>query len=80
MPIDATEPYDEGNIFAQILRGDLPNKKVYEDEHVFAFEDIDPQAPTHVLVIPKRHFAGLKEAQEGDADRWEAADEPEPHD
>ena len=53
MPIDATEPYDEGNIFAQILRGDLPNKKVYEDEHVLAFNDINPLSPTHILVIPK---------------------------
>ena len=36
--------------------------------HVFAFEDIDPQAPTHVLIVPKKHFAGLKEAQAGDAE------------
>lgn len=53
MPIDATLPYDETNIFARILRGEIPNKTVYEDEHVLAFEDINPQAPTHVLVIPK---------------------------
>ena len=53
MPIDATLPYDETNIFARILRGEIPAKRVYEDEHVLAFEDIAPQAPTHILVIPK---------------------------
>ena len=53
MPIDATQPYDEGNIFARILRGEIPASKVYEDEHALAFHDINPQAPTHILVIPK---------------------------
>ena len=53
MPIDATLPYDETNIFARILRGEIPAKRVYEDEHALAFEDIAPQAPTHILVIPK---------------------------
>ena len=53
MPIDATLPYDENNIFARILRGDLPSKPVYEDEFAFAFHDINPQAPLHILVIPK---------------------------
>ena len=53
MPIDATQPYDDGNIFARILRGEVPNKTVYEDEHVLAFDDINPLAPAHVLVIPK---------------------------
>jgi diadenosine tetraphosphate (Ap4A) HIT family hydrolase len=53
MPIDATLPYDDGNIFARILRGEIPAKKVYEDEHALAFDDIAPQAPHHVLVIPK---------------------------
>ena len=53
MPIDATLPYDDGNIFARILRGELPSSKVYEDEHSFAFHDINPQAPIHILVIPK---------------------------
>jgi histidine triad (HIT) family protein len=55
-------------LFCRILRGEIPAKKVYEDDHVFAFEDINPKAPTHVLVIPKKHFAGLKEAQADDAD------------
>lgn len=53
MPIDATQPYDESNIFARILRGEIPCRKVHEDEHSLAFHDIAPQAPVHVLVIPK---------------------------
>jgi histidine triad (HIT) family protein len=55
-------------LFCRILRGEIPAKKVYEDAYVVAFEDINPQAPTHVLVIPKKHFAGLKEAQTEDAE------------
>lgn len=53
MPIDATLPYDDQNIFAKILRGEIPNRTVYENEYVLAFHDINPQAPVHVLVIPK---------------------------
>ena len=53
MPIDANHPYDESNIFAKILRGELPNKTVLESEHSLAFHDINPLAPIHVLVIPK---------------------------
>jgi diadenosine tetraphosphate (Ap4A) HIT family hydrolase len=53
MPIDPTLPYDDSNLFARILRGELPCSKVYEDAHALAFNDISPQAPTHVLVIPK---------------------------
>ena len=53
MPIDATQPYDDQNVFAKILRGEIPNKTVYEDEWALAFHDINPQAPLHVLVIPK---------------------------
>lgn len=56
MPIDATQPYDDSNIFAKILRGEIPNTTVYEDDHALAFEDINPQAPTHVLVIPKGRY------------------------
>jgi histidine triad (HIT) family protein len=55
-------------LFCRIIAGEIPAKKVYEDKHTFAFEDINPQAPTHVLIIPKRHFAGLKEAAEEDAE------------
>ena len=53
MPIDALAPYDDQNIFAKILRGEIPNRTVYEDEWALAFHDINPQAPVHVLVIPK---------------------------
>lgn len=56
MPIDPTEPYDDQNIFAKILRGEIPCTKVYENEHVLAFDDINAQAPTHVLVIPKGEY------------------------
>jgi histidine triad (HIT) family protein len=56
MAIDATEPYNESNIFARILRGEIPCKKVFEDEHVLAFHDINPLAPTHILVIPKAAY------------------------
>jgi histidine triad (HIT) family protein len=52
VPVDATAPYDDQNIFAKILRGEIPNKTVYQDEWALAFHDINPQAPTHVLVIP----------------------------
>ena len=53
MAVDPTLPYDENNIFAKILRGEIPCNKVYEDDHALAFHDINPQAPTHILVIPK---------------------------
>lgn len=56
MPINATEAYDPNNIFARILRGEIPSKRVYEDEYALAFHDINPLAPTHILVIPKGPF------------------------
>lgn len=52
MPIDATQPYDSSNIFAKILRGEIPCREVYRDEWALAFHDINPQAPLHILVIP----------------------------
>jgi len=55
-------------LFCRIVDGEIPAKKVYEDEHVLAFEDISPKAPTHVLIIPKKHFSGLNEAQAEDAE------------
>ncbi|MGJ8621252.1 MAG: histidine triad nucleotide-binding protein [Yoonia sp.] len=51
--------YDDQNIFAKILRGEIPNKTVYENDHALAFEDIAPQAPVHVLVIPKGPYMSL---------------------
>ena len=53
MPIDPTLEYDNQNIFAKILRGEIPCRKVFDDEWALAFYDINPQAPVHVLVIPK---------------------------
>jgi histidine triad (HIT) family protein len=53
MPVDRTQPYDPDNIFARVLRGEIPCAKVYENEWALAFNDIRPQAPTHVLVIPR---------------------------
>jgi histidine triad (HIT) family protein len=58
MPIDATLPYDPDNVFAKILRGELPCDKVYEDDWALAFHDIAPQAPVHVLVVPKGAYVG----------------------
>jgi histidine triad (HIT) family protein len=53
MPIDATARYDPGNIFARILRDEIPSRRVYEDEWAVAFHDIAPAAPIHILVIPR---------------------------
>ncbi|MDR7101419.1 histidine triad nucleotide-binding protein [Croceicoccus sp. BE223] len=55
-PVDPRAPYDDDNIFARILRGELPCSKVYEDEWVLAFHDIAPVADVHVLVVPKGKY------------------------
>ncbi len=55
-------------LFCRIIRGEVPSRKVHEDEQVYAFEDINPQGPTHVLVVPKKHVPGLKEATAEDAE------------
>lgn len=59
MPVSGMPPYDNGNIFARILRGEIPAKKVHEDDHALAFHDIAPQAPVHVLVIPKGAYVSV---------------------
>tara|TARA_B000000441_G_C21394662_1_gene151359 strand:+ start:203 stop:520 length:318 start_codon:yes stop_codon:yes gene_type:complete len=51
--------YDENNIFAKILRKEIPSRKIYEDKYTFAFEDISPQSPVHILIIPKRSFCSF---------------------
>ncbi|MGE0716009.1 MAG: histidine triad nucleotide-binding protein [Alphaproteobacteria bacterium] len=56
--------YDPSNIFARILRGEIPCRKVFEDDHVLAFEDIRPLAPTHVLVIPKGAYISAQDFSE----------------
>jgi len=73
MPINATDPYDDTNIFARILRGELPSKKVYEDEHVLAFHDINPLAPVHILVIPKGPYVSWDDFSEKASDAEIAA-------
>lgn len=55
-------------IFCKIVHGQIPSNIVYENEHVIAFHDIEPAAPVHVLIIPKKHIASLHEVEEGD---WE---------
>ena len=59
MPVSGLPPYDDSNIFARILRGEIPAKTVYEDEHALAFHDIAPQAPVHVLIIPKGRYCSF---------------------
>jgi histidine triad (HIT) family protein len=55
-------------LFCRIVQGQVPARKIYEDDRVVAFNDINPQAPTHVLIIPQKHIAGLKEATAEDAE------------
>jgi histidine triad (HIT) family protein len=59
MSVNGLPPYDETNIFARILRGEIPAKTVFEDEWALAFHDISPQAPVHVLVIPKGAYCSF---------------------
>ena len=73
MPIDATEPYDEFNIFARILRGEIPSNTVYEDAHVVAFHDIAPLSPTHILVIPKGAYVSWDDFSANASDEEMAA-------
>jgi histidine triad (HIT) family protein len=61
MPVSGLPPYDDTNIFARILRGEIPCNKVYEDEWALAFHDIAPQAPIHVLVIPKGRYCSFSD-------------------
>ena len=59
MPVSALGPYDDQNIFAKILRDEIPSRRVFEDEWAVAFHDINPQAPVHVLVIPRGKYVAL---------------------
>lgn len=59
MAVKGTGDYDDANIFARILRGEIPCRKVHEDDWSLAFHDINPQAPTHVLVIPKGRYISM---------------------
>jgi histidine triad (HIT) family protein len=61
MPIDHTQPYDEQNIFARIIRGELPSQKVMESEHSLVIHDINPLAPVHLLVLPKGQYVSWED-------------------
>ena len=61
MPVSGAGPYDPSNVFARILRGEIPSRRVYEDEWAVAFHDIAPQAPVHVLVIPRGPYVALSD-------------------
>jgi diadenosine tetraphosphate (Ap4A) HIT family hydrolase len=66
MSATTTPPaYDDNNVFARILRGEIPCRRVYEDEFALAFHDINPQAPVHVLVIPKGRWVSLADFSAG---------------
>ena len=60
--------YENDNVFAKILRGELPCDKVYENDHALAFRDIQPQAPVHILVIPKGSYVSMDDFSENASD------------
>jgi diadenosine tetraphosphate (Ap4A) HIT family hydrolase len=66
--MSASAAYDPNNVFARLLRGEIPNKTVYEDAHTLAFHDITPQAPVHVLVIPKGAYVDMQDFSENATD------------
>lgn len=68
MPVNAAEPYDDGNIFARILRGEIPSTRIYEDQFALAFPDINPAAPSHILVIPKGKYVSWDDFSERGSD------------
>jgi histidine triad (HIT) family protein len=59
----------EGCIFCKIATGEIPSQRVYEDELCLAFNDLSPQAPTHILIIPREHFDSLDKTGDGDKER-----------
>jgi histidine triad (HIT) family protein len=68
MPIDHQQPYDDSNIFARILRGELPGKTIAESEHSVAIHDINPLAPIHALVVPKGRYVSFADFAEKASD------------
>lgn len=56
----------ENCLFCKIIKGDIPSTKVYEDEEVYAFKDINPEAPVHILVVPKKHISSINEIEDED--------------
>ncbi len=59
MPVAGLGAYDDSNVFARILRGEIPSRRIYEDEWAVAFHDIAPQAPVHVLVVPRGRYVSF---------------------
>jgi histidine triad (HIT) family protein len=68
MPVSGLGPYDDNNIFARVLRGEIPSRRVYEDEWAVAFHDISPQAAVHVLVIPRGRWVSMADFSSGASD------------
>jgi histidine triad (HIT) family protein len=68
MPVSGQGAYDDDNIFARILRNEIPSKRIYEDEWAIAFHDINPQAPVHVLVIPRGKWLSMSDFTANAAD------------
>ena len=68
MPVSGIGAYDDGNIFARLLRGEIPSRRVYEDEFAVAFHDIAPQAPIHILVVPRGRWVSLADFSAGASD------------
>ena len=68
MPVSGLGPYDDSNIFARLLRGEIPSRRVYEDEWAVAFHDISPQAVVHVLVVPRGRWVSLADFSAGASD------------
>lgn len=64
MSVDATHPYDDGNIFARLVRGEIPSRRVFEDAHTIVFHDIAPWAPTHLLAVPKGSYVSWDDFSE----------------
>jgi histidine triad (HIT) family protein len=62
-----SDPHDPNCVFCKIVAGKIPSKKVYEDEQIIAFHDINPWAPVHILLVPKRHIESMADVSAGDA-------------
>ena len=68
MPVSGPPVYDDNNVFARILRGEITSKRIFENEWALAFHDINPQAPVHVLVIPKGRYCSFADFRAGASD------------
>ena len=73
MPIDHRQPYDDSNVFARILRGELPATRIYENEHAVVIHDLHPLAPVHLLAVPKGAWVSMDDFSAGASDEEIAA-------